>query len=66
MLNSGHYLSRYSNNIESEENVRIIILLKRCHNNKHFAQLAPQHGEKTKKTAGNRYGVKKLRHVTHV
>jgi len=39
---SGEDLSRYSNKIE---NVRIITILlrKRCHNNKHFAE-PPRHG----------------------
>jgi len=45
-------LSHYSDNIESvglrNENVRIttILLRKWCHNNKHFSELAPQHGRK--------------------
>jgi len=44
-------MSRYSNEIESFglKNVRIIatLLRKRCENNKHFAQLAPQNGGTT-------------------
>jgi len=43
-------MSRYSNKIESVyENVHIIAMLlrKRCQNNKHFAELAPQNGGKT-------------------
>jgi len=48
---SGEDLSRYSNKIESVclRNVRIIAILLRkwCHNNKHFAEVAPQNGGKT-------------------
>ena len=51
---SGEDLSRYSNKIESvglrkcpHYDIISILLRKWCHNNKHFSELAPHHGEKT-------------------
>jgi len=43
--------------VDLRQNVHIItVLLRKCHNNKHFLEFAPHHG---RKMAGNRYGMKK-------